>query len=51
MKGDKEMTRNEQIALKENRIKCLKSNGKNIESNGVIRKLARQLRRLNKEVC
>lgn len=45
------MTRNQQIALKENRVMYLKSNGKNIESNGVIRKLERQLRRLNKEVC
>lgn len=34
------------IALKENRLNGLKSNGKNVDSNGVVRKLERELRNL-----
>lgn len=38
------------IALKENRLNSLKSNGKNIDSNGVIKKLERELRNLKKNI-
>ena len=38
------MTREQIITLKESRLNKLKSNGKNIDSNGVIRKLERELR-------
>lgn len=42
------MTTEQIIALKENRLNTLKSNGKNIDSNGVVRKLTRELRNLRK---
>ena len=38
------------IGLKENRLNSLKSNGKNIDSNGVIKKLERELRNLKKNI-
>ena len=38
------------IALKENRLNNLKSNGKNSDSNGVIKKLERELRNLKKNI-
>lgn len=42
------MTKEIIIAMKENRLNVLKSNGKNVESQGVVRKLERELRNLRK---
>ncbi len=42
------MRKEDIIALKKNRLNILKSNGKNIDSYGVIKKLERELRNLNK---
>lgn len=46
--GDKKMNKNDIIRLKEHRLSVLKSNGKNVDSNGIIRKLEREIRNLNK---
>ena len=37
------MNNNQILELKKNRLNTLKSNGKNLESNGVIRKLEREV--------
>lgn len=42
------MRKEDIIALKKNRLNTLKSNGKNIDSCGVVKKLERELRNLNK---
>ena len=42
------MTKEQIIKLKEQRLNTLKTNGKNIESNGVCKKLERELRNLKK---
>lgn len=42
------MTNSELITLKENRLNKLKANGKNVDSNGVVTKLAREIRNLRK---
>lgn len=42
------MNKNDIIRLKEHRLSVLKSNGKNVDSNGIIRKLEREIRNLNK---
>ena len=44
------MTKEQIITLKESRLNKLKSNGKNIDSNGVIRKLERELRNFKKQL-
>lgn len=42
------MTTEQIIALKENRLNTLKSNGKNVDSSGVINRLTREIRNLKK---
>jgi len=42
------MTEKQKLALKKNRLSRLESNGKNVESPGVIRKLRRQIRNAEK---
>lgn len=42
------MTTEQIIALKENRLNTLKSNGKNVDSQGVVNKLTRELKNLKK---
>ena len=42
------MNNNQILELKKNRLNTLKSNGKNLESNGVIRKLEREISNLTK---
>ena len=37
------------LKLKKNRLEYLKSNGKNIESSGVVKKLIRQIRNMENE--
>ena len=38
------------LALKKNRLQCLKSNGKNVDSPGVVKKLTREIKKLEIEV-
>ena len=40
------MTNTEILALKKNRLQYLQGNGKNIDSNGVVKKLIREIRSL-----
>lgn len=40
------MSKDNILALKKNRLQILKSNGKNIDSQGVIKKLIRQIRNM-----
>lgn len=42
------MTKETIITIKKGRLAKLKSNGKNIESGGVVRKLEREIRNLQK---
>lgn len=42
------MRKEDIIRLKKGRLALLKSNGKNIESGGVIRKVEREIRNLEK---
>lgn len=42
------MTKDIIIAQKKNRLSILENNGKNIKSSGVVRKLQRELRNLEK---
>ena len=42
------MNNNQILELKKNRLNTLKSTRKNLESNGVIRKLEREIRNLAK---
>lgn len=42
------MTKEQVIKLKEQRLNTLKTNGKNVDSNGVCKKLERELRNLKK---
>lgn len=44
------MTTEQVIALKENRLRTLKANGKNVDSMGVCRRLEREIRNLKKVV-
>ena len=40
------MNKNDKLALMKNRLACLKANGKNVDSPGVLKKLARQIRKI-----
>ena len=40
------MTLNDKLVLKRNRLAYLQSNGKNIDSPGVVKKLVREIRSL-----
>ena len=40
------MNKENLLALKKNRLQILKSNGKNVDSPGVVRKLTRQIRNM-----
>ena len=40
------MNKENLLALKKNRLQILKSNGKNVDSPGVIKKLIRQIRNM-----
>ena len=40
------MNKDNILALKKNRLQILKSNGKNVDSPGVIKKLIRQIRNM-----
>lgn len=40
------MSRNDKLALMRNRLACLKANGKNVDSPGVVKKLERQVRNM-----
>lgn len=40
------MTRENELAIKKNRLAYLEGNGKNIDSNGVVKKLRRQIANL-----
>ena len=40
------MNKNDQLALMKNRLACLKANGKNADSPGVVKKLERQIRNI-----
>ncbi len=40
------MSKNDKLALMKNRLACLKSNGKNVDSPGVVKKLERQIRNI-----
>ena len=40
------MNKENLLALKKNRLQILKSNGKNVDSPGVIKKLTRQIRNM-----
>ena len=40
------MNKENLLALKKNRLQILKSNGKNVDSQGVIKKLIRQIRNM-----
>lgn len=42
------MKKEEVLALKKNRLAILSENGKNIESAGVVKKLKREIRNLEK---
>lgn len=44
------MTKEVKLAILKNRLSVLQSNGKNIESGGVVRKLKRQIRNMENEV-
>lgn len=44
------MTKEQELALMKNRLATLESNGKNIKSPGVIKKLRRLVKRAEKEV-
>lgn len=43
------MNNSEKLALMKNRLMYLQSNGKNIQSSGVVKKLVRQIRNLEQE--
>lgn len=43
------MSKDNILALKKNRLQILKSNGKNIDSQGVIKKLIRQIRNMEQQ--
>ena len=40
------MNKNDKLALMKNRLACLKANGKNVDSLGVVKKLERQIRNI-----
>ena len=40
------MNKENLLALKKNRLQILKSNGKNVDSPGVVKKLTRQIRNM-----
>ena len=40
------MNKDNILALKKNRLQVLKSNGKNVDSPGVVKKLIRQIRNM-----
>lgn len=40
------MSKDNILALKKNRLQILKSNGKNVDSQGVVKKLIRQIRNM-----
>ena len=40
------MNKNDKLALMKNRLSCLKANGKNVDSPGVVKKLERQIRNI-----
>jgi hypothetical protein len=40
------MSKDNILTLKKNRLQILKSNGKNVDSQGVIKKLIRQIRNM-----
>lgn len=42
------MTSEQKLALTKDRLKKLESNGKNVKSGGVLRKLSRQVRNASK---
>ncbi len=42
------MTLEHTLALKKNRLSVLEANGKNVKSGGVIRRLKREIRNLEK---
>lgn len=42
------MTREQELALKKNRLESLQNNPKNIKSGGVVRRLKREIRSLEK---
>ena len=42
------MSKKEVLALKKNRLAILSENGKNIDSQGVIKKLKREIKNLEK---
>ena len=39
------------LALKKNRLQILQSNGKNVDSPGVVKKLIRQIRNMENDNC
>lgn len=43
------MNKEDKLAIMKNRLKYLESNGKNIDAGGVVRKLKRQIRNLERE--
>ena len=43
------MTKKQRIAIKKNRLLVLMNNGKNSENSGVIKRLNREIRALEKE--
>lgn len=43
------MTSLQKLSFKQNRLATLQQNGKNIKSTGVVRKLQREIRNLEKE--
>ena len=43
------MTKKQRIAIKKNRLLVLMNNGKNSENSGVIKRLNREIRTLEKE--
>ena len=44
------MTREQILACKKNRLKTLEENPKNIKCGGCVRKLRREIRKLEKEI-
>ena len=40
------MNKNDKLALMKNRLTYLKTNGKNVDSPGVVKKLERQIRNI-----
>lgn len=45
-KGIKEMTKEQKLAIMKNRLSVLEGTPKNIKSGGCVRKLKRQIRRM-----